>query len=110
MTQFLARRYADVVDVTRRDGEPDQFLWRGRLYVVRAVLAHWLESGAWWTGSATLALVAGADAPPEPAVVDDAERELWRVEASAGRAAGVGVYDLCFDWVAGAWSVAAVLD
>jgi hypothetical protein len=27
---------------------PSQFIWRGRLYVVRGVLAHWVEVGAWW--------------------------------------------------------------
>ncbi|MDP9431189.1 MAG: DUF6504 family protein [Actinomycetota bacterium] len=44
------------------------------------------------------------------ATIDDGERELWRVEASAGRHAGIGTYDLCFDWSAGAWSVVRVLD
>ena len=28
---------------------PAQFLWRGRLYLVREVLAHWVELGTWWT-------------------------------------------------------------
>ena len=45
-----------------------------------------------------------------PAGVDDGERDWWRVEASAGRAAGSGVYDLCFDWSRGAWALARVLD
>jgi hypothetical protein len=39
---------------------PSQFLWRGRVYVVREVLAHWVELGAWWT---TRAL---QPAPPRP--------------------------------------------
>lgn len=45
-----------------------------------------------------------------PASVDDGEREYWRVEAAAGRSAGSGVYDLCFDWASGGWTVARVLD
>ena len=36
--------------------------------------------------------------------------DWWRVEAGAGRAAGTGVYDLCFDWSTGSWSLARVLD
>lgn len=108
MASFLARRYAEPVDVMRGDDAPTQFLWRSRLYVVRAVLGHWLEAGAWWTRSASLSLLTGGDQTAD--AVDDAEREFWRVEATAGRAAGTGVYDLCFDWAAGAWSVAAALD
>ena len=27
---------------------PAQFLWRGRFYVVRDLLARWLERSSWW--------------------------------------------------------------
>ena len=27
---------------------PEQFLWRGRLWRVCAVEAHWVETAAWW--------------------------------------------------------------
>src|SRR4051812_4230861 len=27
---------------------PEAFIWRGRLYVVRGVLAQWRERRAWW--------------------------------------------------------------
>ena len=94
----MSRRYADVVQVQRQDTAPGQFLWHGRLYLVRSVLAHWFESGDWWRSSSTSA---GALA---------AEREFWRVEAGRGRADGVGIYDLCLDWVAGDWTVAAAFD
>ena len=39
-----------------------------------------------------------------------AEREVWRVEASPGRAFGAGVYDLCFDWAAGGWTLLRTQD
>jgi len=105
-------------------GAPAQFLWRGRLYLVRDVLAHWVEIGAWWslprrTGGTTRRLgpvgsgVAAAaasyavdlDAPasaPAPARsvaadVGAVEREVWRVEAATGRSATCGVYDLVRD-------------
>jgi Family of unknown function (DUF6504) len=90
------RCYAEPVDVHRQDTTPDQFLWRGRLYVVREVLAHWLEAGGWWRRPA--------------AGVDDGEREFWRVEAGCGRSSPPGVYDLCFDWSRAVWTVACVLD
>ena len=141
----MSRLHAQPVEVRRRDDQPAQFLWRGRLYVVREVLARWTESGQWWRTPAVSALSTGdaADSPdpapaplqtapipsspkwaqrawgepaPDvgaavgPAQIDDGEREWWRVEAGAGQAAGTGVYDLCFDWAQGTWSLARVLD
>ena len=100
----MTRRYDDPVDVRRRDDEPAEFLWRGRLYVVRDVLAHWVETGVWWRPAAT------PDAAPVTQTFDPGERELWRVEASAGRSRGSGVFDLCFDWTAGVWTLATALD
>ena len=96
----MTRRYHDAVEVRRRDDVPAEFLWRGRLYSVRTVLAHWVEAGGWWRfqrvgGSASL---------------DDREREIWRVEAGPGRASRTGVYDLCFDWSAGGWTLAYAHD
>ena len=51
------RTYDDLVEVRKgpldgladesEDG-PEQFLWRGRLWQVREVIAHWVETGAWW--------------------------------------------------------------
>jgi hypothetical protein len=45
---------------------PAQFLWRGRLYLVREVLAHWVELGTWWNVRAprTSRSVAPAGATP----------------------------------------------
>ena len=109
----MSRRCAEPIQVERRDDAPAQFLWRGRLFVVRDVLAHWLEAGAWWRARGAASMVTGDASPGRPVGpvgLDDGEREYWRVEASAGRAAGSGVYDLCLDWSAGGWTVARVLD
>lgn len=46
----------------------------------------------------------------EPMALPDGERECWRVAAGSGSSAGVGVYDLCFDWASGAWSLDRVHD
>jgi hypothetical protein len=46
------RQYDDPVEVRRGEAEdPDQFLWRGRLWKVRTVVAHWVETGPWWQGT-----------------------------------------------------------
>jgi hypothetical protein len=94
------RIYAESVDVQRRDDTPTQFLWRGRLYLVRDVYAHWVEAGGWWRTTGTAAATG----------TSDGEREFWRVEAGAGRHLGTGVFDLCFDWAAGRWMLARALD
>ena len=119
----MSRLHADAVEVQRRHDEPAQFLWHGRLYVVQEVLARWTESGGWWRTAAVQALSSGAGSSdgsvagsgpdehvPGSASVDDGEQDWFRVEAGAGRLAGTGVYDLCFSWSSGSWSLAKVLD
>jgi Family of unknown function (DUF6504) len=122
----MVRRYDEPIDVQARPGGPDEperptaFVWRGRLYVVRGVLAHWYERRAWWRDTASLTLlglradgegtagasgVAGAAtaqgtvaARAATSVLADAgERQVWRVEAAAGRSSPVGVYELVHD-------------
>jgi len=97
----MARRVDESVEV-RVTGDPDDapmsFLWRGRLYVIRAVLGHWRERREWWASAAARALHGDecASVSGAPAVLDH-ERDVWRVEASAGRIFGNGVYDLCHE-------------
>jgi hypothetical protein len=65
----MGRRHAELIDVRRRDDAPAQFLWRSRLYVVKAVLEHWFQSGEWWASASAMALNIGSDAvaPAAPA-------------------------------------------
>ena len=118
------RLYDDPVEVRRGlvNGveAPAQFVWRGRLWVVHEIIAHWMETGAWWV-----------QAPAEdPDLI--AEREVWRVGASRGRAGDQpddtggeeppgrgdkrrtegnrGVFDLSFDWSVGHWQLARAHD
>lgn len=94
------------IEVAHRDGTPEQFLLRDRLYLVRSVLARWTEPGGWrWSGPGRFAAVpvppgdgaAGAVAVINSVPVDLADRELWRVEAAAGMSARLEVFDLCRD-------------
>ncbi len=95
----MTRRYVETIEVRRRDDRPEQFLWRERLYLVSEVLGHWLESRSWWEPGA-----ASGTSPVDP------EQEVWRVEASPGRASSSGVYDLRFDWASGRWALSRVVD
>ena len=104
------RRYDDPVEVRKgADEDPDQFLWRGRLWQVREVVAHWVETGAWWARRA-----------PAPEHTDLLrECEVWRVAAARGRVAaqqspehdpGFGVFDLVFSWSEGSWQLVRAVD
>jgi hypothetical protein len=94
------------IEVARTDGAPEQFLLRGRLHLVRSVLARWTEPGGWrWSGPGAFAAAEPVGAGHGVAVinsvpVDLADRELWRVEAAAGMSARLEVFDLCRDTVA----------
>ena len=120
------RQYDDLVDVRRGSVAgsggpvegPEQFLWRGRLWKVHDVVAHWVETGPWWK-SAEVAAVLGADEPHAAgpagvAVAHEvlAEREVWRVEAAhPGPTTGArGVFDLTFDGATGSWALTRCLD
>jgi len=67
----MTRLHTDPVEVrprqTPRGPEPAQFLWRGRLHVVREVLASWTEAGGWWRTAALRALTSGEPAGPDGA-------------------------------------------
>lgn len=110
------RQYDDPVEVRRGEAEdPEQFLWRGRLWKVRAVVAHWVEAGPWRQSAA------GDDPVVRVAADRPASRELWRVEAGRGMPFGVrlvegvepashGVFDLSFDGTDGHWQLVGCQD
>jgi hypothetical protein len=110
----VVRRYEEPIEVREGAREdltpglggvagrgPDAFVWRGRLYVVRAVPDRGQERRPWWRDARERE---GSDV-----LTDARERQVWRVEASAGRSAGVGVYDLCADR-ASQWRLLRVAD
>ncbi|MFL6061107.1 MAG: DUF6504 family protein [Marmoricola sp.] len=89
------------------DDGPQQFLWRGRLWQVREIVAHWVEAGAWW-------LRRPEERPGHSELVR--QREVWRVTAARGRAVatpedpGFGVFDLTFDGAEGVWRLAGSME
>ena len=83
------RQYDDPVET--RMGQvsgmeaPEQFLWRGRLWKVRAVLAHWVETGPWWQSGGARAVI-GSDEPGRRGLDPHGRRRpVRRARAVAGR-------------------------
>lgn len=84
--------YGEPADVLARpDGRPLRFVWRGRLFVVRAILEHWVINQEWWRDPA--------------AERGQPELEFWRVEASPGQGVPARVYELRRDPVAATWTI-----
>ncbi len=117
------RRYDEAIDVRRGlvSGQeaPTQFLWRDSLWVVRDIISHWIETGAWWEQPGVRELFGEAGAPGGGGSGEEAgaarcadlldEVELWRVEAMRGRH-GAGVFDLSFAWGRGQWRLVRCVD
>ena len=78
----MSRRYrSESIEVAADvNEEPAVFRWRGRRYVVRAIVASWVEAVPWWADQARVDRASG-------------QRHVWRVEA-APRTGTAGVYDL----------------
>ncbi len=121
------RRYDEPIEVRRGlvagQEAPEQFIWRDRLWVVRDVVSHWVETGAWWDQEGISALL-GVGAEGSEAKVSQgvtavslgadllAESDRWRVEAYRGRAfrSGYGVFDLAFYWTQAQWRLVGCAD
>ena len=89
----MNRVFGESVQVhARADGRPLRFVWRSRLYVVRAILEHWVINREWWRDPA------GTE-PGQP------ELEFWRVEAAPGQGIASEVCELRRDAVTGAWTI-----
>jgi hypothetical protein len=118
------RRYDDPVEVRAGlvDGReaPAQFLWRDRLWQVREVVGHWVETAPWWHQPEVQGLLGGHDAErpdtrPAPASAGSvaslvAERDVWRVDASKGRLGPRGVVELVHDGITGQWRLTGCED
>lgn len=106
----MSRRYAAPIRVELAPAEglapherpPQAFVVRCpryRRYRVVAVLARWVEAGAWWRGAVpvTGTVPAGAvQGGATPGGSESFDRVVWRVEARSLTGSG-GVYDLSHD-------------
>jgi hypothetical protein len=93
----MNRAYGEPVDVQARDdGRPTRFVWRGRLYTVRAIVEHWVINREWWQQP--------EDEPRQPELV------FWRVEAAPGQGMATGVYELRREMATNTWTLRRAAD
>jgi hypothetical protein len=112
----MNRVYGEPVEVqARADGRPLRFVWRSRLYTVRAILEHWVINREWWRDPGG----SGPSAEPRDSgdsmdsgqlgdpgsQTDQPELEFWRVEAAPGPGMTPGVYELRQEPAAGTWTL-----
>ena len=101
----MSRVYGEPVNVQARDdGRPARFVWRGRLYTVRAILEHWVINREWWRARDPSDAERSEPEPgqPEPG---QPELEFWRVEAAPGQGITPGVFELRRETATGAWTL-----
>jgi len=88
----MNRVYGEPVHVQARDdGRPARFVWRRRLYTVRAVLEHW--------GISQEGMHDPRSEPGQP------DLEFWRVEAVPGQGTTAGIYELRREAATNAWTL-----
>jgi Domain of unknown function (DUF6504) len=96
--------YGEPVQVRARpDGRPVRFVWRSRLYAVRAILEHWVINREWWREPADSGDPGDSgdsgSGPGQPELV------FWRVEAAPGQGMTPEVYELRQDVATGDWTI-----
>jgi len=95
--------YGEQVNVhTRADGRPLRFVWRSRLYTVRAILEHWVINREWWRSRDPGGPAHPGQPGPGPG---QPELEFWRVEAAPGQGMTPGVYELRREAATGTWTL-----
>ena len=102
----MSRVYGEPVNVQARDdGRPARFVWRGRLYTVRAILEHWVINREWGRARDP----SDPEQPGQPgqpgAEPGQPELEFWRVEAAPGRGMTPGVYELRRETATDTWTL-----
>jgi hypothetical protein len=99
--QNMTRVYGEPVEVqVRKDGRPTRFVWRSRLYTVRAILEHWVINREWWRDPEGQEGQGGQGSEP-----GQPDLEFWRVEAAPGQGMTPGVYELRRDAATGTWTL-----
>lgn len=109
---------SEPVEVWLRDGRPERFVWRGRMYFVLFARDTRILPADSSAGDASVPDAASGETAPgdtaaretaasEMAAVGDPAtgRQLWLVEATAQRSGPATTYELSHDLASGRWTL-----
>ena len=96
------------------EGEPVEFIYKGKRFHIHATLSRWRESGGWWNriddgGVAARKVgkgsLAGLELLTERTLAhfDDGHRAIWRVEAAPEGA--LATFEIELDEITGSWKI-----
>ncbi len=80
------------------EGEPVEFLYKGRRFHIHAIVSRWRESGGWWNR-----IDDGNRHLTEANIFDDGARAIWRVEAAPEGA--MTTFEIERDEITGTWLI-----
>ena len=80
------------------EGEPIEFIYKGRLFHVHGIVSRWRESGGWWNR-----INDGHAHITEENIFDDGARAIWRVEAAPVGA--VATLEIELDEITQSWQI-----
>ena len=82
------------------EGEPLEFIYKGRRFHVHAIVSRWRESGGWWNRIDDGRL---QKAPLEDVIFNDGGKAIWRVEAAPEGA--LATFEIELDEITGKWQI-----
>ncbi len=84
------------------EGEPVEFLYKGKRFHIHAILSRWHESGGWWNRIDD-GMRVHHQKHLEQSIFDDGARAIWRVEAAP--AGALATFEIELDEITGSWQI-----
>jgi len=84
------------------EGEPLEFIYKGKRFHIHAVLSRWRESGGWWNRIDD-GMRLHHQKHLEQSIFDDGARAIWRVEAAPVGA--LATFEIELDEITGSWQI-----
>ncbi len=85
------------------EGEPLEFIYKGRRFHVHAIVSRWRESGGWWNRIDDGRLKNFKKEPLEDVIFNDGGKAIWRVEAAPEGA--LATFEIELDEITGKWQI-----
>ncbi len=93
-----ASQLNQAAQVIAPEGEPIEFIYKGRKFHIHAIVSRWWESGGWWNR-----INDGNSHLNEANIFDDGARAIWRVEAAPEGA--LNTFEIELDEITKTWQI-----